>query len=498
MAATYSCSSSISDELDFTPAHYEIRKGASPRFFDGFLSAPFEEDVSFELTPTKEKIRFDLRDALTSDGTKTDAVTFSIGNCSFSSSEDSEQTIRPGFARLDIGTSSSTSSEEDSDDDQTFYDSPITHPFDNGLDDENTTFINIVEASDAQTTGPTILEFGGVKYTLHGVLGRGSFGQVVYALTSLGEQVAIKICNKSAAGCSPSMLYQVVMNERNILVKTAGGDHPFLTQPLACFQDEDNVYFVMRMYAQNLAQVICSDSPPLTPKQIKLFAAELLLGLESLHKIGVVHRDLKPDNILITSNGHLAVADFGLSQLFARGVRPEMKMFESWGTFGYLAPEILADTLASEGYTGAIDIWGYGIILYEMLLGKRCIDANTLDGQELMNRQLPDFIHDDIDTHVWKKDKIVADLLHKILQLDASSRLSWAAIRQHEYFADVDWDAVKAREIKGDILAPMLENLKPYQPQVVLDGEKFTVRDCFLDFESDVLVDAVHGTTLVR
>ncbi|KZP12999.1 kinase-like protein, partial [Athelia psychrophila] len=91
--------------------------------------------------------------------------------------------------------------------------------------------------------------------------------------------------------------------------------------------------------------------------------------LQSLHELGIVHRDLKPENVLVTPNGHIAVADFGLAKQFAAGpVGAEMEMFECLGTPGYFAPEVMSCTPAA-GYTGAVDIWGYGIILMEMALG---------------------------------------------------------------------------------------------------------------------------------
>jgi serine/threonine protein kinase len=124
--------------------------------------------------------------------------------------------------------------------------------------------------------------------------------------------------------------------------------------------------------------------------QIKLWAAELvapqltlflffyivdafalqLLGLRSLHSLHTVHRDLKPDNVLISPNGHIAIADFGFAKSFSRKRWTDARMTEPLGTAGYLAPEILDHHLPTAGYSSAVDIWGYGMILLEMLLGK--------------------------------------------------------------------------------------------------------------------------------
>ena len=95
-----------------------------------------------------------------------------------------------------------------------------------------------------------------------------------------------------------------------------------------------------------------------------------LLGLQSLHSLHIVHRDLKPDNVLISPNGHIAIADFGLARSFSRKRWANCRMTDPVGTAGYLAPEILDHHRRTTGYSSSVDVWGYGMILLEMLLGK--------------------------------------------------------------------------------------------------------------------------------
>lgn len=102
------------------------------------------------------------------------------------------------------------------------------------------------DIEDATLTPPTILTHDGISYTITGEIGCGTYGQVVFARTSLGEEVAIKITSKIATDSrNPETLRRFILNERNILVRIAQQKSPFLTKPLACFQDDDNVYFVM-------------------------------------------------------------------------------------------------------------------------------------------------------------------------------------------------------------------------------------------------------------
>lgn len=125
---------------------------------------------------------------------------------------------------------------------------PITLWIDSNLDrsgDSDTSDGTSSGHDEDEDTFSFILEHGGIKYTVCGELGQGSYGQVVLAYTSLGEQVAIKICGKAREGNAPADLRRAILNERNTLVRMSAEDDAFLTQPLACFQDADNVYFVL-------------------------------------------------------------------------------------------------------------------------------------------------------------------------------------------------------------------------------------------------------------
>jgi serine/threonine protein kinase len=91
---------------------------------------------------------------------------------------------------------------------------------------------------------------------------------------------------------------------------------------------------------------------------------------------------MKPDNVLISPNGHLAIADFGFAKSFSRKRWGSARMTEPLGTAGYLAPEMLDHHLPTVGYSNTVDVWGYGMILLEMFLGKaslfRLFVANSL------------------------------------------------------------------------------------------------------------------------
>ncbi|KAF7974242.1 hypothetical protein HWV62_13132 [Athelia sp. TMB] len=356
-------------------------------------------------------------------------------------------TGKPSLGPIASTSLSSFSSSSSSSDSEGTFVSSVSTTSSEGVAEITETAIAVAPIL-ADAPIPTRLAHNGTTYTLHGVIGRGAFGKVVFALTDRGAQVAIKICSKRVrGGASTSGHRWLVMNERDALVRIAADPHrsAFVTAPLACFQDAENIYFVLRMYHHILLDDIYSRA--LSLRQTKIFAAELLLALEALHCMGIVHRDLKPENILVTPNGHLAIADFGLARLLDPSTLLTARMHERCGTMGYLAPEVISDQIAARGYTSSVDVWGFGMLVYEMLISHRTIDTASDEEDAVLNRAQRATIHMDIDMHVvvGNLDALAADLLHQLLAIEEAARPAWAAIREHAWFADVDWALVEGR-----------------------------------------------------
>ncbi|KAF7981039.1 hypothetical protein HWV62_35488 [Athelia sp. TMB] len=272
------------------------------------------------------------------------------------------------------------------------------------------------------------LKNAGVVYTILGVIGEGGFGEVLQAESSLGGQVAIKSCMKAPKGMNVDSQYDMILTELDILQTTTSQHQPFLTQPLATFQDERNVYFVMNLYSKDLAHVLFHSNVKFTAPQFKLLACELLLGIETLHKLGILHRDLKPDNVLVTPEGHLAVADYGLAVI---GVGNNTRMHDVCGTPGYTAPEMIE----RDEYGLAVDIWGFGIILFEMYTGKPCMTGNTTEEIRRVNAEMSWKMRQYIIEEIH--DQELAEVLSFAMACKPEYRATWEDFRELAFFRDV-------------------------------------------------------------
>lgn len=190
-------------------------------------------------------------------------------------------------------------------------------------------------------------------YQLVRIIGTGTFGKVYLALLD-GKSFALKMLHKKKI----IELKQIdhIKNEKNIL---ASVDHPFVVNLIEAFQDKMNLYLVFDfVQGGEIFRLLRKEN--VFPNDVALFyIAEITLALQYLHDRQIAYRDLKPENLLIGSEGHLRITDFG----FAKKI--EDRSYTLCGTPEYLAPEIIM----GQGHNQGVDWWALGILLYEMLSG---------------------------------------------------------------------------------------------------------------------------------
>ncbi|KAJ8964726.1 hypothetical protein NQ317_017616 [Molorchus minor] len=182
------------------------------------------------------------------------------------------------------------------------------------------------------------------------VLGEGSFGKVFLVRkvvgTDAGTMYAMKVLKKATLKVRDR--YRTKM-ERNILVDV---EHPFIVKLHYAFQTAGKVYLILDF----LREVTCSRGY-VYEEDVKFYLAELALALNHLQW----SRDLKPENVLLDADGHIALTDFGLSKLPLE----EGKAYSFCGTVEYMAPEVVN----RKGHTFAADWWSFGVLMFEMLTG---------------------------------------------------------------------------------------------------------------------------------
>ncbi|KAK4049323.1 Serine/threonine kinase [Microbotryomycetes sp. JL201] len=263
------------------------------------------------------------------------------------------------------------------------------------------------------------------------VLGKGNFGKVMLAEEKRSQQLfAIKVLKKEFIIENDEV--ESTKSEKRVFLTAARERHPFLLGLHSCFQTETRIYFVME-YVSGGDLMLHIQREQFTPRRAKFYAAEVLLALEYFHQNGIVYRDLKLDNILLTLDGHIKVADYGLC-------KEEMWYGKTTSTFcgtpEFMAPEIILE----QRYGRAVDWWAFGVLIYEMLLGQSPFRGDDED-------EIFDAILEDEPLYPIHMPKDSVSILQKLLTRDPARRLGAgeadaAEIKAHLFFKDTNWDDI--------------------------------------------------------
>ncbi|RKP39490.1 kinase-like domain-containing protein, partial [Dimargaris cristalligena] len=282
-------------------------------------------------------------------------------------------------------------------------------------------------------------------------LARGQFGNVTIVQSKINNQIyAMKTLDKQ------NLLRQrdqsFFMEERDVLVQATGSD--WFPSLHAAFQDESNLYLVME-YASggDLFSVLDrSQNAVLAEETAKFYIAEIVLAIAELHKLGYVHRDIKPQNILIDAKGHIKLADFGSCiRLNAKGLVTSKVPV---GTCDYISPEVLRAREGNSGYSHTCDWWSLGIVIYEMLQGDPPFYSESVPETyaKIMTHQISlEFDEDDVKISPEAKSLIRGLLCDPAQRL---GRNGLEEILQHPFFEGIDWKGIR------QISPPFLPDIK--------------------------------------
>lgn len=276
------------------------------------------------------------------------------------------------------------------------------------------------EFEDSDSAG--VFEFGTRLgfYRLGESVGKGCFGRVYRAEQLLtGATVALKAISKR--GLRDRSSRAKVDREVSILKRVSGCQG--VIRLFEVFEDADCVFMVFEYARRGDLVRFFQTRPLLEEPQLRIFFRRVAEAARSLHRVGVVHRDLKLENILLDENFEPKICDFGISTLFD----PEKPIKDTGGTPVYLAPEVIL----AEGNVGPkTDVWSLGVLLYLMLFGYVPFRAN--DVQVLYQKILLGHFRFE-ETDVGSPE--LRHLISSMLRVDPAARLSLDQVLEHEWLA---------------------------------------------------------------
>ncbi|XP_060790934.1 serine/threonine-protein kinase 32B [Neoarius graeffei] len=218
-------------------------------------------------------------------------------------------------------------------------------------------------------------------------------------------------------------------------------EHPFLVNFWYSFQDEEDMFMVVDLLLGGDLRYHLQQNVHFSESTVKLYICELALALNYLRSKHIIHRDIKPDNILLDEHGHTHLTDFNIAAI----VKDDLKATSIAGTKPYMAPELFQTFEgAHPGYSFAVDWWSLGITAYELLRGQRpYIMRSSTPTSEIL--QSFHKVHPCYPA-AWSVE--IKSLLRKLLCVDAQKRLSsLSELKDTECLSSVNWDAVLNKHI---------------------------------------------------
>ncbi|XP_073944099.1 ribosomal protein S6 kinase isoform X2 [Choristoneura fumiferana] len=307
---------------------------------------------------------------------------------------------------------------------------------------------SIVEAEGSETiqlsednVNPGLCKrLGPQDFELRKVLGKGGYGKVFQVRKITGPDAnahfAMKVLKKASIVRNQKDTAHTKA-ERNILEAVK---HPFIVELVYAFQTGGKLYLILEYLSGGELFMHLEREGIFLEDTACFYLSEIILALEHLHSLGIIYRDLKPENVLLDAQGHVKLTDFGLCK---EHIQEGIVTHTFCGTIEYMAPEILTRS----GHGKAVDWWSLGALMYDMLIGQPPFtgDNRTKTIEKILKGKLmlPAYLTQD-----------ARELIRRLMKRSETQRLGAAgaqAVRGHAFFKHVHWDDVFARRLEPPI-----------------------------------------------
>ncbi|XP_068629371.1 ribosomal protein S6 kinase beta-2 isoform X1 [Battus philenor] len=278
---------------------------------------------------------------------------------------------------------------------------------------------------------------GPQDFELRKVLGKGGYGKVfqVRKITGpdAGAHFAMKVLKKASIVRNQKDTAHTKA-ERNILEAVK---HPFIVELVYAFQTGGKLYLILEYLSGGELFMHLEREGIFLEDTACFYLSEIILALEHLHSLGIIYRDLKPENVLLDAQGHVKLTDFGLCK---EHIQEGIVTHTFCGTIEYMAPEILTRS----GHGKAVDWWSLGALMYDMLIGQPPFtgENRTKTIEKILKGKLmlPAYLTQD-----------ARDLVRRLMKRSETQRLGAtgaSAVRGHAFFKHVQWDDVFNRRLE--------------------------------------------------
>lgn len=277
------------------------------------------------------------------------------------------------------------------------------------------------------------------RYKEIGLIGKGGFGKVFLVKSILNDQLFAlkKLSKRFLLNNQQDGNLKSILTERTILISVKS---PFIVNLFHCFQDNSSLYFVLEFCEGGSLERYLERTIVFSESSSRFLLSEILMALIILHEdYNVIYRDLKPENILICADGHIKLADFGLS------VIGKTHSISECGTPEFVAPEVL-DGIP---HTRTVDLWSLGCLAYLFMFGRYPFEHR---------RQSQLFEKIQKGKFTFPSFPIVSSeakhFIRSLLQVNPGKRLGadkTRSLTSHPFFDGVDWNAVKERKNESPI-----------------------------------------------